>query len=586
MIQPKPYPPTDSAEQNAKLVFENLIDRNIVKTDIRVRDKYPNVDGTAELVDERQLPIGKLDIQLRTIPKGQTSYSCNTSLVAYSTSSTLPVILICVDSTNNRAYWKHVHASMPEVIGKENQQTFVIHFVAESDIIDQNGAYIQKWIEIARDYQERIAKYPTLRSELANKVDLKGVEPTDLELFQRYIDTVNRLLDNDFITVKRLLFPGVWKLGVTIISSVQPRLQYRMYTIPYGGPSSTLISKSDRGFLFTDQWSSNAVSETLTHKQEIVDPEKLGKNFVFDEVREAVEKMALPVYGTMLSADILVAFVDRYHRVLGIAPYLESYSVQELAYALNQRLTAMGAAIIRKITSGSGSGFTIDLDWFSRYLETNTIEPVVPSQPSVYFSLISKYFPVRLAFDSLQYLLANQISTISRPFGQRDLPRSSGGKWIWSGYTREREIGNVTGILQHSLEEYSAFVTGNQFHFPNSPYLDPNTSIIFEYEPVKGTAYEDGPGLNEYHIDNSAHTLPKLSIFAKDDKLPRLQVGTSLEGQFYTVEFEGKTHKCHSISYSVGSFLFDTTPVLNLMYRMLAKDLSRHYDITISLARL
>lgn len=475
---------------------------------------------------------------------------------------------------------------MPEVIGKENQQTFTIHFVAESDSIDRNGTYIQRWIEIAGDYQERIAKYPTLRSELANKVELEGVGSNDLEFFQKYIDTVNHLLDNDFVAVKRLLFPGVWKLGVAIISSAQPRLHYRIYTIPFGGPPSPLISKSDRGFLFTDQWSSNAVSETLTHKQEILDPEELGRNFVFGKVREVVEKTALPIYGTMLSADILVAFVDRYHRILGVAPYLESYSVQELAYALNQRLTAMGAAIIRKITSGSGSGISIDLDWLSRYLETNTIAPVMPSQPSVYFSLTSKRFPVRLAFDSLQYLLANQISTISRTFGQRDLPPSTGGKWIWSGYTREQEIGNVTSMLQHSLEEYSAFVSGNQFHFTDSPYTDPNTSIVFEYEPVKGTAYEDGPVLNEYHIDNSARTLPKLGVFAKDDRLPRLQVGASLEGQFYTVEFEGQTHKCHSISYSAGGFLFGSTPVLNLVYRMLAGDLSRHYDIAISLARL
>ena len=221
MIEPKPYPSTDSAEQDAKVVFESLIDRNIVKTDIRTRDKYPNFDGTIELVDEGQVPIGKCDVQLRSIPAGRTSCVCESSLVAYSTRSTLPMLLICVDSTNKCACWKHIHAAMPEFKGKETQKSFTIHFSTASDCIDQTGTYIQKWIEITHDYQERMAQYPMMRSQVANKLELKGIDATDREFFQRYIDTVNGLFDNDFIAVKQLIFPGAWKLGVGIISSDQ-----------------------------------------------------------------------------------------------------------------------------------------------------------------------------------------------------------------------------------------------------------------------------------------------------------------------------------------------------------------------------
>ena len=467
---------------------------------------------------------------------------------------------------------------MPEFKGKETQKSFTIHFSTASDSVDQTETYIQKWIEIIRDYQERIAQYPMMRSQVANKLELKGIEATDLELFQRYIDTVNGLFDKEFITVKELLFPGAFKLGVGVISSDQFRVQYQIYTIPYGDPSP-LVCKFDRGSLFTDQWSPNAISETLTHKDAITEPLRLGADFVLEKVRNVVKEMALPIYGKILSTDILIAFVDSYHRLLGTSPNLDHYLVQDLAYALNQYLIRMGAAIVSKITPRSGAGFIIDLDWFSNYLATHKIEPIAPSQATAHFSFISRYFPIRATFDSLRYLLANKITEIDRPFGRRDLALSSGGNKIWSGYSPENETSSVTHVLKHSLGEYSAFVSGNRFYFPNSPYLDSDTAIVFEYEPV-GTTSFDGPGLRELHIDNADHTLPKLSIFMRDQK--RHHVDSS---KFPNIEVDGKVYNAYSSSSSFASFFFHRTPVLNLIYRMLSNDLSRHYNMTVPAVR-
>jgi hypothetical protein len=87
-IDPRPYSLTDPAEQESKTVLESLLDHHFVKTDIRTRDKIPNIDGTIELVDKDQIPIGKFEVQLRTIGKNETKYSCPSSLVSYSKKST------------------------------------------------------------------------------------------------------------------------------------------------------------------------------------------------------------------------------------------------------------------------------------------------------------------------------------------------------------------------------------------------------------------------------------------------------------------------------------------------------------------
>ncbi len=573
-MEPKSYPPTDSAEQDSKTVLESLTDSQFVKLYIETRSTRPNIDGTIELVNENRVPIGRLDVQLRSIPKGQTSFSCETSLAGYSKVSNSPVLLICVDSANKCAYWKHINPYMPELKDKETQKSFMIHFSKASDSIDRTGIYRHKWMEIARDYQKRIEQYPIVRSELTKKLGLEAVEPAERELFQRFIDTINNLLDNDFIVVKELIFPSIWKLGVGIISSDQHHIQYQIYRIPYKEPSP-LVCKLNRGFLFTDRWSPNAITETTTSRESLIDPIKAGRDFVLDRVRKVVEAKALPIYGQHLSADILFSFVDLYHPALGISPELDRYSVQELSYALNNHLTKMVATIVGKGTPIGSSGFTVDIDWLSHYLKTNKIAPTNLGGATFYFSIGSDNFPIRAAFDSLKYLIATGITEIKRSFGRRDLPFGPGKNWIWSGYSSQNEINSVTRVLEHSIEGYTAFVDGNHLKLPSSPYLDPNTAIIYEYEPVGTTTFE-GPGLREHLIDNKLHKLPKLSVFTRDRE--QHHVDTS---KFPDVEVEGNIYQSPSSASMVASFFFNRTPFLNLIYKMLSRDLSQRYGMTL-----
>jgi hypothetical protein len=101
---PAPYSNTDTDETEAINVLVSLLDTHLIKHNIQSRDKFPNYDGTLEIVNEKQIPIGKIDIQVRKIPKSQNKYSCSSKLVGYSVKSTLPFILICVDIDNQKAF--------------------------------------------------------------------------------------------------------------------------------------------------------------------------------------------------------------------------------------------------------------------------------------------------------------------------------------------------------------------------------------------------------------------------------------------------------------------------------------------------
>ncbi len=211
----------------------------------------------------------------------------------------------------------------------------------------------------------------------------------------------------------------------------------------------------------------------------------------------------------------------------------------------------------------------------SYYLKQNKVEPIDLGGPIVNFAISSENFPIRAAFDSVKYLVANEITEIDRIYGRRDQAPAKGTNWIWSSYSRQNEVVSVTRILEYSIEEYTAFVNGNHLKLPESPYIDPNIAIIYEYEPV-GTNRFEGPGLREHFIDNKLHKLPKLSVFIKDQE--QHHVDTS---KFPNVEVEGNIYQSPSSASMIAGFFFHETPFLNLIYKMLSSDLSKHYDMTL-----
>ena len=118
---PAGYSSTDAAEVEALNVFRAALDPNRIKADLKERDKHPNTDGYLELVDDHGIPVGKLEVQVRKIPAGATKYQCPTSLFAYTNSTALPLLLICVDPANGIVYWKHL--KYENILGKETQNS-------------------------------------------------------------------------------------------------------------------------------------------------------------------------------------------------------------------------------------------------------------------------------------------------------------------------------------------------------------------------------------------------------------------------------------------------------------------------------
>ena len=232
MPTPAPYPNTDSAEFDAITVFRSLVDSRTVKLDVKERDKFPNIDGTAELVDENLIPLGKVDVQVRKIPTGQTWYDCPTELFAYSEIATVPVLLVCVDVESKIAFWKQVATKLPEY--KPEQKSSRLKFYPVVDAVGGCSQFFTRWQEVVADYQSRITGFPILKQRFDEEIGLASLQRTDIIFFQKFIDTLNNLLDVDFVAIKHQFFADVWKLGVGIYGANQNEIYYRIYSILKG----------------------------------------------------------------------------------------------------------------------------------------------------------------------------------------------------------------------------------------------------------------------------------------------------------------------------------------------------------------
>jgi hypothetical protein len=545
MQGPAPYPATDAAEQDAVNVFKRLINTTYVKDDIKTRDKHPNVDGTIELVDENRVPVGKFDIQIRKIPARAVKYSCPTSLFEYSKVSTLPLVLVCVDVDQKKAYWKSIHSTMPEF--KPGQDSFTIYFDPALDAIHGSENYLRGWYSLVDEYKKRISEYPILRKEIADRLTVENVSPQDRLFFQEYLDRINHLLDNDFISIKQMWLPGVWKLGAGIYTATADAVSYQLYSIPYGSPAPLICKIEENPFdlesvgpqTLSGHWSTRAC---LDH------PQKAGEAFVFQRVRSAAQTQEFSVHGVRTCTHLLFSFLDKHAHHLGLCPGGSEYALADVSQRLFQYLAQLGAKTARDVRPETGGKRV----------------------------LVSLGFPPRAVDESIRFLNANQISLIRRPLKPRTLPPSAGFHWIWHGYTQEEEKHNVMSILDGSLDEYSAFVQGNRLVLKESMYLDRDTTVVLVYHPPREGSDQPWPVLQEYLVENEQRRLPKLiTVFADKEEShivcdPRGALG-----------IYGETCVLKLYSEGIAYFLFGRAPFLDVTYRMLRRDLKQHYGITI-----
>lgn len=66
--KPAVFPANNTEEQNSVIKLLDILDKSRIKPEATFMDKYPNTDGYITITDVKQYPIGKCEIQIKTLP--------------------------------------------------------------------------------------------------------------------------------------------------------------------------------------------------------------------------------------------------------------------------------------------------------------------------------------------------------------------------------------------------------------------------------------------------------------------------------------------------------------------------------------
>ena len=591
-MEPAPYPPRNTEELQAVITFLSLLDVNRVKPDPSFLDRVPNHDGSVELVDEQQKPVGELKIQIKKIPDGSLQFDCPIQLVGYSIQVSSPFLLVCVDVGNRKAYWRHLSSLMAGL--KSEQKTFTVKFQAVVDEISPGAPYLERWRMLCNDYLTRVSEYPRLKQIVDEEIGLNKLTAEDRLAFQEFIDEMNLLLDVDLPVVKHEYFADAWKLGVSIHQADSEAVCYSVYTIPKGenAPFLTHVPRAvDRptfvpgsGSIVSWHVEGGAGAEVSIQwaaRSQFQNPSVTARAFVFRYLIRLIRNKRLHVHGRHQSVELLMWFLRDYAHTLGL-PEADTYKTSDIAYGLGVYLPMWYTMAYPRTMEYFRNNFPDMLRCNPRpsfeQIANTARQSEQPTESEIRGAIASRRraaptpvrtdsFSVQSLWQAVEFLMAANTEDISRS----DRPWSKAGTWIGDCFTQQDLQHNVVAMLTGAVEDYADFVKGNRFGRLDSPLISREAALVCAADFREWQNSRLGPWVDGYWVENADRSLP-LMTFIDLSKEPD---GLRREGN--TVTLRGVRRRWTSSWDPVSRCFHEQRRTQAALYDLLKVDLERRF---------
>lgn len=604
--KPAGYPKSSTGELDSLSIFQYLLNKEFVKPDIKALDKFPNIDGSLELTDSENRPIGKLEVQLKTLDPdnyNNPKYPCEKSFFSYCERSPAPVLLVAVDRQNKRVYWRHIDRStISEVASKITGATYFLPLPKENCLDGNNEDYIQKWGVIVQERQEDLSKLFILKSqneELERKLaELKPKlhNPVNLPLFAlkeiyNFLDKYNYILDHEFAVVKQVKYPEYWKIGIGILKYEFGEVSFILFPVKFED-AQPLVKEVDRSYDFTGlemlegrvlMWAGSrdwdCISKyPMTYAYELLD----------DDILRIAGKVNFPLDDLFLAHEYVISFIDSFHEYLVMPKDADSYSLADLKYLL-MHIIPMVAATTRNYADWvveydhgidqyerfrAGKNHQKDIENAKKKIKEGFIPKVKVTVTSTRYNIELIYFYIR-ALEKKGFRSALRKYKIS----QRD--ETIYNVPLWQTWNKQILWENLKLFYEQFYKRYENYI-GQHFPIIKDELKNIRSkeyTVIHVLYFDENRSYE--PWMRVFHLRPPQYEEGKILCFLDEDpsnpiKLENLQVGK------YECEFEGKLYQ---ISYTHGQridFMFEQSPTYALINSMLTDRLKKYLRKRIS----
>jgi hypothetical protein len=256
-IKPKKFAPTAISDAKSVGIVNRLLPEDKFHCEIKANDKIPNEDGVVQCLSIEGYPLGKLEVQVKTLNQTRTklAHSLELEVLAYAKDVQLPFILIVVDQLNELAYWLELNRSLSiELIDKAlakkpNQKSITINLDKNKELSNSN--VWELWCEIIDKQKKILLDGGSLLTELEKKEDdlLKMSEQLDdhlpendakfvpINLFQ---EKLNHLINNEFLILKTVYRNQFWKFGINLFQLTENHIFYGLFLLKLSGNEKSI----------------------------------------------------------------------------------------------------------------------------------------------------------------------------------------------------------------------------------------------------------------------------------------------------------------------------------------------------------
>lgn len=598
--KPAKFPNNTTEELNSVYKLLDLFDKKRIISDPKIIDKFPNTDGEITIIDSEQYPIGKCEIQIKTLPDSEVKtpkYQCELPFLSYCETSLLPVILIAVNAKEEKAFWKHLDRDTLAQLGEKiSGQSIVLHIPTTNVISRVDNSYVNDWIIIVESYiKKKIAsdiqedyekKYNELREILANyPKPVHTIGEDNLKLLSIFIDTLNNAYDGDFKSIKNIIFHSYWKLSITYTEFTNNSLSFAIIPIKYGDNDLLLREMTSMTPIIRDRIARNIISHYRDNpvKQR---PIEYAYGLIRDETIQVIEKKYLQLICNQLVFEYITDFYDYAKDILPIK-IVDEVNVDEFSEIINIYLPIWAEEFnIFRNRQIADSTIYFDIEevfWHSsdkdiRKITNKSIlrfkEQNLCPHKVIYGS---SGFSLNYIIESLKFLSNQRLHSFKRPFPAKIYKENS--PFVWSWYTPKTAFEKLSFVYNELPIVYDLFI---ESYFPElysslKYYASFDLLIVDIIYDSEFTSFSDSPGVDIYYLKALESRDPQTKLFLNSLDCP-LDKRHFRKYHRSGVELDGIKYKLVSCSWGVIDFLYDKFSLEKYLYKLLKERLDIYFN--------
>jgi hypothetical protein len=285
-----------------------------------------------------------------------------------------------------------------------------------------------------------------------------------------------------------------------------------------------------------------------------------------------------------LASEFIFAFIDEFHEQMGLAlkkTYLASeiengfykylpYWLIEAYKNLKERndlprKNYLDPDVISFLGVEERQGISKSV---TNLLQNNTQIPQLP--------IGNTKLPFGIFVEFLGHLQKSR-QALKRPYIQKDFTRLVGKTgWVWSVFSKKDADYNLHTFFEELPKVYQSLVHSN-FPFLEeelSLFVKATTIVVLWTVKDEYQGYETGPTYKMFYLISDQDASQRIITDLTDNES---KLFASFDFGMTSINFRGKEYKVISYSNGVLDFIYEDTPMLNFIYKILKERLKNYF---------